>query len=517
MITPRRLAVALLAALLLPTPLRAGDDAPGTGAAAGGGAKSPAEPQTPEQAYQDRLAKSAAAIASKFEAAGSFALGSKLRLTALDAFKAALDFDPDARRARAELGWARKGDEWVKDEKKLKALENYGDLEEKQRPQYDRKFKDAQVEAAKTLAELGALAEAAGKSDRAEEHYRRALEMDDQNRAANEKLGNVLVEGKWRTRRAIQHQEFLKAFNAALAKARKVETAVVEATVTTGYCEKANISVKRFRSPNFLIESDLPAADIKEALLSLERARVFFCDFYQIPERLVDFSANPSPEIVVTDKRKFEAVIDSCGEFTEGERSFKKKFSGIDLGGGRVAMLIADDGATAEREVVHQKAHLMVGVTLGSHAPWLREAVCNTIASSLKDTDLKVCFSGQGSTAGIHLERIAPSGAPRLLWKIASDREPKRRKLIELDGLIPLPSDGMTALQIAKAWSVVMFLLEKDRAQTREWVARAGTGPEGEASKDATVLAQVFTDYKTWAALDADWTAWALDVYRGAK
>jgi hypothetical protein len=210
----------------------------------------------------------------------------------------------------------------------------------------------------------------------------------------------------------------------------------------------------------------------------------------------------------VRNRKQYDAIVDTCPTIPNERRSFLKKFGACPLDG-RVGLLIADNGEVAQRETIHIKTHTMTRDVFGSHAPWLFEALANSTSTALKNADLKVCFSGRGSTGGIQLERMSLDQAPTILRE-----KVKKKKDPDIQKFVPLPADGMSALHIAKAWSVLMFLLERDQEQCREYLSRAGQGPEGKNSKSAKVLKQFFPEYPNWADLDAEWRDWAIDVYK---
>ncbi len=131
------------------------------------------------------------------------------------------------------------------------------------------------------------------------------------------------------------------------------------------------------------------------------------------------------------------------------------------------------------------------------------------MSAAIKKADLTVCFSGEGSTAGIHLERISLDQAPGVLRQVVLEKTDT-----PISEFVNLPADGMIVKQIAKSWSVVMFLLERDRAQAREYFSGAGQGNNGDNSKSDKVLAQYFEVFKAWKDLDIAWREWVLDVYK---
>jgi tetratricopeptide (TPR) repeat protein len=500
-------AVSVLAALGSLVPPASGQEAKPTGSAA---APTKAEP-SPEELYRAKRPEVMAQIAARFESAAVFAWSNDLKQTAVELFKKVLEFDPENRKAKESLGWERKDGAWVPNEKKQKAAAEGVDSSRgnKRRGEYEKRLREAEVAAAKLLTDLGELAEKAGDEDAAKALWKQALAHDDQNALANERSGNKKVDGKWFTGRALAHKEFQKVYDASLKKAQDLAVAPVSCGDTTGISEKAGLKFHIYRTKNFRIESALSDAEIRDTLTWLERARAFYLDLFQVPDRLLEYSANPMVFVIGTTDEQRDKLIDACDGIAEKEKSFKKKFGAVAVGNGKLQLARFQNGEQANRECLHIATHSFVHDSFGQHAPWLSEALANAVSAAVKGANLKVCFSGEGSTGGIHMENISLEQAPKELrdWVQTGKDTPT-------GDFVKLPSDGLNALQIAKAWSIVMYLLEKDRSQAREYFAAAGQGNGGEASKDDRVLAQFFGDFPKWKDLDAVWREWAADVYK---
>jgi len=504
---PLRLAALLAAALLAPAV--AGDPVPPARAEGGAPAgKAPAPTPSPGEAYAARLKEVGPKIASALERAAAFAMRNRLARSGLNVFQQMKEFDPGNEKANRELGYERKGEEWVPNEARRKKLDEAEDESAKKEPEFLKLLKEGQVGAARMLAELGELAEKAGSTDDARAHWKRSLGLDDQNPLANQKMGNHLVDGKWLTDRAVHFREFQKAYRETLDKAQKLAVSPVPAADSTGIAEKAGIPIKRYKTNNFRIESNHSDGDIKSTLVWLERAREFYLRLFEVPDRLLDYSADPMVFVIVLNEEEKNRLVDACDGIPPEMKNFKKKFTGIAVGG-KLDLRLEQNGPSAEKHCIHTATHSMVRDTMGQHAPWLGEALANAVSAAVKEADLTVCFSGEGSTGGIHLENISLEQAPLVLRALV-----KAKKDTPMAEFVGLPSDGMTAQQIAKSWSVVMFLLERDRLQAREYFASAGQGNGGDRSKDDRVLRQYFEDYGSWKALDDAWREWALDVYK---
>src|SRR5258706_5058318 len=307
---------------------------------------------------------------------------------------------------------------------------------------------------------------------------------------------------------AIAHAEFDKVYRTSLKKAQEMEVAVAGCTDSTGTFEAAKIDKsQRFKTKNFRFESTLSAIEIHDTLVWLERCRQFYIDLYQVPERLLDYSGDPMVFVMGNTDAQKDSLIDACTGIPEKEKSFKKKF-GVVAVGSRLQIGRFQNGDQAQRECVHIATHTFTRDTLGNHAPWLFEGLANSVAAAIRGSPLKVCFSGEGSVGGIHLEDIAFDQGPALLRDLV-----KKGKDSPISEFVKLPSDGMSPQQIAKAWSVVMFLLEMDRIQARDYFAAAGQG-NGDGSKDDKVVLQFFPNYPTLKDLDVAWRAWAVDAYK---
>ena len=463
---------------------------------------------SPPEAYEARLKTALPQIGAQFETPAVFAMGNKLKRTAKGVFETILEFDPENQKARRELGYDRKGTEWVLNEKKREKIDEYEDESGKKIGDFNERLGKAQVAASRILSELGDLAEKAEMGDKARVHWRKALFYDDQNEIANKRLENKLVDGKWFTQRALNHKDFIKVYRKTLDDAQKLGVAVVSADDSTGIAEAAGIPVRRYKTANFRLESNLSDAEIRETLVWLERGRSFFLNLFEIPERMLDYQSDPLVFVIVTTDEQKDKLIDACSLLPPEKKSFNKKFSAVKVTN-KLDIRREPNGESAQRHCLHTGTHTMVVDTFGQHAPWLSEALANSVSAALRGADLSVCFSGEGSTGGIHLERLGLEEAPALLRQLVL-----AKKDTPIGEFVKLPSDGMNSQQIAKAWSVVMFLLERDRMQARGYFEAAGQGQGGDNSKEDRVLKQYFEDFPKWKDLDEAWREWAVDVYK---
>ena len=508
---PRRLALAAALAAAAFAPPAAAQDAP----RAGGGAKPPtaADSLTPEARYDAQRLPMLAQAGAKLESVATFAMGNKLKRTGLDLYKVIIeDFDSNNVRARRELGFDKKGEEWVANEKKQEALQEIEDGSEQKRAEFERKLKDANQAAARLLADLGELADKASKHEDAQAAWKKSLFLDDQNAIANQRMGNKLIDGKWLSDRAVRHKEFIKAYDAALKKCQTMPVAVVNCDETTGIMEKAGISpVRRYKSKHFRIESNHPDGSIRETLTTLERSRQFFIDLYEVPERFLDYSVDPIVYVYALKSEDKDRLVDACDGIPAEEKSFKKKFGSIAVTH-KLHVAAYPDANSSQRSTVHTATHAYSSDSLGRHAPWLYEGIANAVAAAVMKATLQVCFSGDGTVGGISLENMDLEQAPALLRELVlKKKDPK------INEFVKLPADAMKPADIAKAWSVVMYLLERDRVQAREYFSRAGQGGGGELSKDEKILKDYFEEFPTWQDLDEAWREWAVDVYKEGK
>jgi hypothetical protein len=502
----RPLLLAALALVGLAPGLRADDGAKPSGGA--GGAAPPT--QSPQEIYEARSREIPLQIAAKFEPAASFAMSNGLKKSGVDIYRTILEFAPDHEKARKETGEDRKGTEWVPNETRQKAIENYEDTNFKKDPELQKKLKEAQVAVSRLLADWGDLAQKAGDEEGAKVRWKRALRFDDQNSAANKGMGNQLVDGKWFSAQALRHRDFQKVYNDSLAKARALPVPIVPVGDgdKTDWAWGCGIKLSGYKSKNFRIESNHADSDVREALTWLERSRQFYIDLFDVPERLLDYSAGPVVFVVVKNQEQHDKLVDACPAFASEKKSFQKKFQGNVIGD-HAHLLSVPDGNNLQAESIHMASHDFIGSTFGNPGPWLIEALANAVAAAVKSAPLKVCFSGAGSTGGIHLEHISLDQVPAVLRGLILEKKDN-----DLAKFVALPADGLSAGDIAKSWSVVMFLLERDRSQAREYFSRAGQGNDGTLSRDDKVLAQFFEAFPNWKALDAAWRDWALDAYR---
>ena len=465
---------------------------------------------SPADQYAARKASAMVLIGNKLESPANFAWSNDLKQTALEVYRMILEYDPENKKANEQLGLEKKDGSWVANDAKqakIKELED-GSKGEKKRTEFDKKLRDAQKESAKLLAELGNLALAAGDEDAAKSHFKATINFDDQNAIANEKSGNKMVDGKWFTGRALAHKVWDKVYKASLAKAQAMAVAPVNCDETSGLAEAAAIPVKRYKTKNFRIEGNLTDGELRDTLVWLERSRQFYIDLFDVPERMLDYAENPYVFVLVRTKDQLDKLVDVCPSIAPEKKSFMKKFTSMP-GGMKLTMSMEENGEAAQRNCIHTATHSYASDTFGRHSPWLYEAIANSVSAAIKSADLHVCFSGDGTTGGIHLENISLEQAPPLLRDLI-----REKKDTPIGEFVKLPADAMTAQMIAKSWSIVMFLMEMDRGQAREYFAASAQGGDGEKSRDDKVLKQFFPDYETWSRLDEVWREWAVDVYK---
>jgi hypothetical protein len=118
---PRLASLVVAAALALlalpPVPSSTAQEKPKAG---GGKAGEPAAPADPIEAYAAARRPMLAQVAGRLESVASFAMGNRLKQTGLALFREVLEYEPDNTRARRELGFEKKGEEWVAVESKQK-------------------------------------------------------------------------------------------------------------------------------------------------------------------------------------------------------------------------------------------------------------------------------------------------------------------------------------------------------------------------------------------------------------
>jgi hypothetical protein len=502
--SPVRVAVALAALAVGLAPALP----PALARPAEGGA--PAAPDVPpEVQYKEKLRAGMVIAGQKFEAAGSFAYSNRLKRSGREAFKKALEFDPDNARARRELGFDKKGAEWVAVPAKVEKLAELRDESESKRGEYEKRLAEAAKAAAQALVTVGTVAKDFGMEAEANEMWKRVLDLDYQEPTANRAVGNTFKDGKWMTAQKLAHLEYRQTYDKALSAARTLEVPVRAAEKPTGFGTAAGIDLKCLRSDNFQVESNYPEQDIREILTWSERARRFYCDLFEVPDRLVDYKGDPAIVVIVKNDAELHRLIDACNAIEADKKNFYKGRFGSIAVNQKLTLSRYGDADSAKVHVVHGRVHSLSQDSLGDFQPWLRDALASSVAAALRDADLSVCFAEQGSTGGIEMAHLALKEAPELLvTKIRGKTD------TPLGGIVKLPSTGLTPADLAKSWSVLMFLLERDRLQCREWLAAASGGNLGENSKDARVLARYFKEFTSWEALDAAWRSWAVDVYR---
>ncbi len=452
-----------------------------------------------ERYYKMRLAKVAKSAAARIWDAADRARRASLFRFARSEAQRVLELDPDNKAARTFLGYVKKDEGWTMDLTASGTLptENrapvggakLADLEATWRTVVRAK---ADIDVAALYAALGD--ECAGKSyrDEAKSAYALALGLDRDNAAAHTGLGHVrLGDGLWLTAEA----------NAAFEASRGARAVPGASRLDDVFREKLN----KMESGHFRVESPHADTVIAGYLDVCEKTfAAYLCDFEQDP------AAKPFPKAPVfclleTDAQWERWINHMAQSANQGFWRSHTFHWARDRG---ICSLRNHDGATdATRRdrLIHETAHMLnLAVWDMADGCWLDDAIAYRYPLLLTGTTGAYCLAPKKEDYG-------KSGAVRnwtdpgqwrpLLKETAAAGDDTPLRLIVNKRSYDLPISASV-----KAWSVVDFLLRRDRP------AFVGMLKELKVEKDLVGLLETRFG-RDVEVLDAEWRRWVAETY----
>ena len=470
-----------------------------TGTAAGG---APAVPGPPPPS-----APTAADAVALLEGVASIGWDFGLRTSAAEVYGTILRIDPDHKVAA----------------ERVKTDDGDSPMGEKERKAFDERLDRASAEAARILSGLGTAMAAVRDSAGAKEQWNLALLVHGQDPVANERLRSLRTPLGWASRRCVAHLEFEQERIRGFLYPRT--PGIRDSARSTGLPAAAGIAVLRMESDHFLVEADLPARQVSEILEALEAVHGSLRDLFRLSDRPAGDETGRREYVLLSARDYYERVVDASDTGTADEKAAAKRAPSWRCSPDRLLAFVPDVRA-ALPSLVHGAAHDRLKASFGSLDPWLDVALANLASCPVLGSEFSLCPGDSPRAASKVIDKLLPENAPTLLRSLVL-----RRRDLPMETLVGLPADRLDAAGLAKAWSVVLFLLETDGNAAKEFLLEAGLGSEKRKATEKILaakglgksrnpseleraLSRRFQDFKTWKDLDAAWRAWALDVYR---
>lgn len=452
-----------------------------------------------ERWYKVRRSKVEKAAAVRLWDAADRARRASLFRFAREEAQRVLELDPDNKAARTFLGYVRKDDTWTMD------LAASGTLPTENRaPAGGAKLADAEAAwrtgvRAKADADVAAMYaslgdECAGKGYRteAQSSYALALGLDRDNPAAHTGLGHVrLAESLWLTAPANAAFESSRAAR-AVAEASRLEDVFGE-------------PFTKMESGHFRVESPHAAAAIAGYLETCEKTfAAYLCDLD------VDPATKPFPRTpvfcVLQTEPQWDRWINHMAQ--SANQGFLRSQTFHWARDRWICTLRNHDGATdATRRdrLSHETAHMLnLAVWDMSDGCWLDDALAYRYPLLLAGTTLSYCLSPRK-------DDYAKSGAARN-WTDPGQWKPLLKESAAAGDDTPLRvivtrrSYDLPIAASVKAWSVVDFLMRRDRA------AFLGMLKELKGEKDLVGLLETRFG-RDVDVLDDEWRKWVAETY----
>ncbi len=451
-----------------------------------------------ERYWKLRLPKVERAAAARLWEAAEKARAASLFRFAREEARRVLDLDADNAKARAFLGYVKRGDAWEVD----LAQSGKTPTENAQTP-VGPKLADAESAwrtlAAKADLDVAAMYvslgdECAAHSFRveADEAYRKALAIDADDAAAHKGLGETkIADGLWISPDA----------NRAIVESRIVRT-VVEAD---RYDDLLGGKLNKAETAHFRVESPHDQKEIAAYLDGCEQVYgAYLADLGLGPD--TDVFTKPRLYCVLETDAQWDAWVNHVVQY--GHQGFYRNLM-CHLARDRGVCAVRNfPGATDEKRkdrLMHESVHFMnYALWDVPDGCWLDDALAYRYPILLSGTSSSFCLAP-------HKEDYGKSGADRdwsdpSMWRQMLKEMVAKKDDAELRLVVTRSAYELPIVASVKAWSVVDFLLRRDRAA---FVAMLRD------LKGAKSFADVLeTRYgKSVEALDDEWRRWVAATY----
>jgi hypothetical protein len=448
--------------------------------------------------YEARLLRTQKAAAARlWDAAEKARRGSLFRFAREEAARV-LELDPDHAAARAFLGYVRRPDGWEMDlgasaklptENRAPGNLHLVVVESGWRTNVAAK---AALDIAGLYARLGDECAAKGYRAEAELAYRRALGYDGENDAAHRGLGHArFVPGLW------IEQERVAAFEAARA--------VEPVSETSRWDEICGVTFHKARSGHFRVESPSPPAAIAKFLESCERVYAAY-----IAELGIDRATKVLPQTpvfcVLADDVQWNRWIDRVPHQNPG---FFRALACHWARDRWACAVRSPDGFTdvdRRDRLAHQTGHLLnLAAWEMPDGMWLDEALAHRYAVLVQDRTAVYCLAPRKEDSTSAGGKVV-AWTDQARWKELLKEQALAREDVALRLLVNKRAYDLPIAASIKAWSVVDFLIRRDRTA---FIALL-RGCKTDQDRVAALETRFGKDVET---LDDLWRKWVIETY----
>jgi hypothetical protein len=446
----------------------------------------------------ERLKSDACASAARaVEEYADWLWASGLRRSSEPFYRRVLHYAPARFHSLERLGYRRKGDAW--EPPAASAPRNAdgpvtGDLGR----EIDRRRKRLFAPCAQAFCLLAKKVTTDGGTG-ADDFWREALYFDPDLKEANEALGNVLADGKWRTPAQVDHRKFSVEVAGLVGKG---DAAVRQLTASSGPCSVPRATTEPVRvvdGPRYRVESTvLGVVDVKVLARDCERTD----DFLSALLGACGPYASPATRVhVVVSEDQFKSGAHEWADGDERETKYIRGLNGWYLGAdGYVSWTTTLAGSRDRLTHKTGESFLMTKFHPPRGSSWLYEGVAYFCTGCLLRTSLSWCVERSISSADSRkLDDIVE-------WPAILRAEVERGEDPPLGRIVSRELSRMERLDVIKSWSVVFWLIETSRQRFIDFLAAVGTG----ADPAAAAKQRLGRDLDE---LDAEWRAWILEVY----
>ncbi|MBI2924068.1 MAG: hypothetical protein HYY18_23670 [Planctomycetes bacterium] len=458
-------------------------------------AQTPPDPKVEWPKKWDALSKK---VAREHITLAKFGLSKKLFEVAFKEYTRAAALDGENAEAQKGLGRKLENGVWVDDPAaKVKKL-NEGPVADQQVPlaEYESKKKAATDKAMKEFEGLADWCEKNGLKDEAKQVWKTVLDgYNADHERARLAHGWIRDNGRWVSPEDVAKRE-AGAKKVAGASEGEPVTAQSDVEQRTGWK-----LVKR-KSDHFYLEGNYSDAEMIELVKACEAARSAFLETFEL-----DVNAFPSPihGIFLHTQQEYELYVDKDPAIPERDKKSYKAFAGyptyrpmsfVGWQGGREFAYMKDYGT-------HETIHLMFWQWAGlKEIPaWIFEGLAYWFTDRLLKTALAFCIAMETSAGGGRAFENVLDWKNMVKVSIKDGSDPDIRETME--GRL----NTLSIKKAIKAWSLVDFMLTKNKAKFFSFIADLRSGKtQEEALKNALGI-------KGYGELDAIWEKYVVDNY----
>lgn len=457
-----------------------------------------AKEEKPSERYAEKEASFGRAVAAKYIELAEEGKKRKLFQFAREAYQEALAYDENNRDARDQLGYVRRGREWVlepseakipeqntRDQKMTdtafdKLVREYRELEEKTKVYAGRKY-----------AGLGTWCEREGMHDQAKKAWEKAIRLDPDNEDAREGLGYVKVDGQWITEKQKQAREEAK------------EGKVVQDS--SKYEGPLGIKLNKMESGHFRVETVYPLDELRDDVKTLETCYAYFLrDVGESPDK--DLWGRKAFFLVLGGPDQWNRYVDVFDSGSSADKAFLKKLQGSLNAPGLFGVQHEGDRGhdTTLDGLVHKCGHMLAYHYWNIDHAWLLEGFAYYYTVKVLNSTRTHCTARGG---------YANPGAGEKDWGDSENWKELVKKDVsghadpDLRMFYGQPISELQYNASVKAWSMISWLFDKHREKFMKWLELVGRGGKSQEEAMKEVFGWSFEE------IDIEWRKFVLETY----